>query len=142
MVRQRNTSAQTKTLKAILAYVTEYKHLHGYSPTYREIANAIGVKSTSTVSRYIQMLIHRGLLTKDATHPRTLTTRAKAVEGNHELTQKRICLITADGGKVLLDYCLEKPKDAPVRISFSGILDAQHLKNRVSRVVGCQVSVE
>lgn len=142
MEKRRNKPAQMRILKAILVHVTEYTAQHGYSPTYREIASAVGIKSTSTISRYIQILISNGLLSKDAAHPRTLTTKTKAEGESHELMQKRICLITADGGKVLLDYCLEKPKDTPVKITFSGILDAQHLKNKVSRVVGCKASVE
>lgn len=43
----------------------------------------------------------------------------------------------ADGGKVYMDCNLIKPKAAPVKVSFEGILDAKCLKSRVGRIVGC-----
>ncbi len=44
----------------------------GYPPSVREIANAVGLKSTSTVHGHLQRLEKRGLLHRDAMKPRAM----------------------------------------------------------------------
>ena len=56
--------------------------------------------------------------------------------------RQRVCLEMADGGKIYMDCNLEKPKSAPVRVSFEGVLDAKSMKSRVGRIVRCQTSDE
>ena len=48
----------------------------------------------------------------------------------------------ADGGKIYMDCNLEKPRTAPVRVSFEGVLDAKRMKSRVGRIVRCRPSDE
>ena len=48
----------------------------------------------------------------------------------------------ADGGKIYMDCNLEKPRTAPVRVSFEGVLDAKRMKSRVGRIVCCRPSDE
>ena len=41
-----------------------------------------------------------------------------------------------------MDCHLEKPKSAPVRVSFEGVLDAKNMKSRMGRIVRCRPSDE
>jgi repressor LexA len=50
------TRRQYETLNFIRAFILE----HGYSPTFKEIADAIGVASKSNVSRYVWGLVRLG----------------------------------------------------------------------------------
>lgn len=44
----------------------------GYAPTVREICTALGIKSTSTVHRYISMLVDEGYIEKIDNHNRAI----------------------------------------------------------------------
>lgn len=137
MARQRQTKAQLAMRSRIYTYVTEFCARNGYSPTYREIAQAVGIKSAATVSRYVHWLMDEGLLSHDSAKPRTLSTVAPGDAEPVETIQQRICLELADGGKVYMDCSLTKPRTAPVRLYFDGVLDAQSIRGRVGRIVRC-----
>ena len=129
-----------KRYNEVLAFITDFNARNGYSPTYREIMDALGIRSSSTISHYIHRLIDDGELVCDESKPRTLTVAR--CEENVETVQQRICLEMADGGKLYMDCQLQKPKTAPVHVSFDGILDAKALKGRVGRIVSCNSTVE
>ena len=124
----------------ICAYITEYVAQNGHSPTFREVGEAVGLHSPATVSRYIHRLIGEGRITIDESKPRTLT--AAASSDALEIVRQRVCLEMSDGGKIYMDCHLEKPKSAPVRVSFEGVLDAKNMRSRVGRIVRCQTSDE
>lgn len=56
----------------ILEYIKAEIQTKGYPPSVREIANAVGLKSTSTVHGHLQRLEKRGLLHRDAMKPRAM----------------------------------------------------------------------
>ena len=56
----------------ILAYVNTHVDEHGYPPTVREIGQAVGLTSTSTVHAHLEKLAKAGLIRRDATKPRAL----------------------------------------------------------------------
>ncbi len=56
----------------ILAFMRAEIHQKGYPPTVREICQAIGVKSTSTVHKDLAMLEKEGYIRKDPSKPRAL----------------------------------------------------------------------
>lgn len=58
----------------ILAFIQTFTEEQGYAPTIREIADAVGLRSTSTVHGHIERLVQKGLLSKETMRPRTLTT--------------------------------------------------------------------
>ena len=62
----------TKRQKELLDYVDTFIQEHGYSPSYREIMNAIGYKSVSTVAIHIDGLIQKGFLRKRDNSARSL----------------------------------------------------------------------
>ena len=73
MVYTRRPSDQR--CEEIYAYITEYVAENGHSPTFREVGNAVGLRSSSTVSRYIHRLVDEGRITIDESKPRA--TRSK-----------------------------------------------------------------
>ncbi|MGN0996947.1 MAG: transcriptional repressor LexA [Candidatus Ventricola sp.] len=60
------------TQERILAYIQEEIRVRGYAPSVREIGEAVGLKSTSTVHGHLQRLEKKGLLHRDAMKPRAM----------------------------------------------------------------------
>ncbi len=58
--------------KMILDFLDKEIHEKGYPPSVREICQAVGLKSTSTVHGYLKRLEKKGLIKKDPTKPRAL----------------------------------------------------------------------
>lgn len=56
----------------ILDFIKSEIQTKGYPPSVREIALAVGLKSTSTVHGHLQRLEKRGLLHRDAMKPRAM----------------------------------------------------------------------
>jgi repressor LexA len=56
----------------IWTFLTEYVDRHGYPPTVREIGEAVGLASPSTVHAHLANLERAGLLRRDPTKPRAL----------------------------------------------------------------------
>lgn len=56
----------------ILDFIKSEIQTKGYPPSVREIANAVGLKSTSTVHGHLQRLEKRGLIHRDAMKPRAM----------------------------------------------------------------------
>ncbi len=49
----------------IVGFIELFIDEHGYSPNYREIGDAVGIKSTSNVAYWIDKLVASGRLTKE-----------------------------------------------------------------------------
>lgn len=69
--------------KMILEFLDKEIREKGYPPSVREICQAVGLKSTSTVHGYLQRLEKKGLIKKEATK-----TRALKVLNGGESTKK------------------------------------------------------
>lgn len=54
----------TRRQNAVLEFVIKYCAEHGYSPSYQEIAVAVGILSKSGVKRLVDSLVERGRLEK------------------------------------------------------------------------------
>lgn len=52
----------TPRQRSLLDFVASYQDEHGYSPTYQEIAQHIGLASKSGVRRMVESLLARGYL--------------------------------------------------------------------------------
>jgi len=129
---------------AIIDFITTYIDEHGYSPTYREIACGVGLRSAGTVAHYIKTLEKEGRLTVgDNMKPRTVgASRRVDLEACTEDTPQRIALEVADGGVIYFDCSVKNDARKGVSLSFSGVLDATRLKGSVSRVVRCTLDAE
>jgi repressor LexA len=58
--------------REIWSYLLDYVDRHGYPPTVREIGEAVGLASPSTVHAHLANLERAGLLRRDPTKPRAL----------------------------------------------------------------------
>ena len=56
----------------IWEFLADYVDRHGYPPTVREIGEAVGLASPSTVHAHLANLERAGLLRRDPTKPRAL----------------------------------------------------------------------
>lgn len=62
----------TKRQKELLDFVDGFIKQYGYGPSYREIMNALGYKSVSTVAIHVDGLISKGYLRKRDNSARSL----------------------------------------------------------------------
>ena len=62
----------TQRQQEIWQFLVEYVDRHGYPPTVREIGEAVGLASPSTVHAHLANLERAGLLKRDPTKPRAL----------------------------------------------------------------------
>lgn len=63
----------TRRQNAVLAFVTKYCEEHGHSPSYQEIADAVGIASKSGVKRLVDGLVARGRLEMLPRRARSMT---------------------------------------------------------------------
>ena len=61
-----------ETQDRILAYIQSEIRERGYAPSVREIGEAVGLRSTSTVHGHLMRLEKKGLLRRDAMKPRAM----------------------------------------------------------------------
>ena len=62
----------TARQQEIWGFLVEYVDRHGYPPTVREIGEAVGLASPSTVHAHLANLERAGLLKRDPSKPRAL----------------------------------------------------------------------
>ena len=62
----------TARQQEIWQFLVDYVDRHGYPPTVREIGEAVGLASPSTVHAHLANLERAGLLRRDPTKPRAL----------------------------------------------------------------------
>ncbi|EAX48569.1 Repressor lexA [Thermosinus carboxydivorans Nor1] len=58
--------------KQILAYIKETLRIKGYPPSVREIGEAVGLSSSSTVHSHLSKLEELGFIRRDPTKPRAI----------------------------------------------------------------------
>ena len=68
----------TARQREIWTFVLDYSDRHGYPPTVREIGEAVGLASPSTVHAHLANLERAGLLRRDPTKPRALEVVGRA----------------------------------------------------------------
>mgnify|MGYP000889346713 FL=1 len=64
--------ALSEKQKKILDFLKQEILTKGYPPSVREICDAVGLKSTSTVHGYLERLEKKGLIRRDPTKPRAI----------------------------------------------------------------------
>jgi repressor LexA len=75
----------TPRQREIWDYLLVYVEEHGYPPTVREIGQAVGLASPSTVHAHLANLERAGLLRRDPTKPRALELIARERKEEHRL---------------------------------------------------------
>ena len=106
-------------------FLVDYVDRHGYPPTVREIGEAVGLASPSTVHAHLANLERAGLLRRDPTKPRALelTGREKSAAGAVvELPKLPLLGQIAAGGPLLADQNIEDQIAVPETLSGDFLL--------------------
>jgi repressor LexA len=106
-------SRLTQRQKEILTFVQRYTDTHGYPPSVREIGQAMGLTSSSTVHSHLEALARKGFLRRDPSKPRAL----EILRDGLRLQRRTISLpvvgrITA-GAPILADQNIEDYMPVP-----------------------------
>ena len=118
------TSGLTARQQRILEFIARTVRERGYPPTVREIGEAVGLTSSSSVHAQLANLERRGLLHKDPTKPRAMALEAPRVEGVAVPLLGRI----AAGAPVMAEQHVEEYLTVPM-----GFVDgAEHFALRVA----------
>ena len=113
----------TERQRAILEYLRAFVDEHGYPPTVREIGEAVGLRSPSTVHAHLAQLERAGLLRRDPTKPRAieLTDRRRHLDES-PADVHRLPLVgeIAAGGPLLAEQNIEDYVAIPEPLSRGG----------------------
>jgi len=105
-------------------FLLEYADRHGYPPTVREIGEAVGLASPSTVHAHLANLERAGMLRRDPTKPRALELVAnrKAEAGSASREARFLPLVgeIAAGGPLLAEHNVEEYIAVPQPLSRGG----------------------
>jgi repressor LexA len=108
----------------IWKFLTDYVDEHGYPPTVREIGEAVGLASPSTVHAHLANLERAGLIKRDPTKPRALELRrdpkpqaATVADDVHRLP---LLGEIAAGGPLLADQNVEDYVAVPEPLARGG----------------------
>ncbi len=110
----------------IWTFLTQYVDEHGYPPTVREIGEAVGLASPSTVHAHLANLERAGLIKRDPTKPRALElrrdpkpepARAAALDDVHRLP---LVGEIAAGGPLLAEQNIEDYVAVPGPLARGG----------------------
>ena len=69
-MKRHHTSAEWQ--QTIFSYIKEFLARKGYPPSVREIGDAVGLKSSSTVHGYLAKMEESGLIKRDPAKPRAI----------------------------------------------------------------------
>jgi repressor LexA len=106
------TAELTGRQREIWSFLLDYVDRHGYPPTVREIGEAVGLASPSTVHAHLANLERAGLLRRDPTKPRALELVgrervAAAASSAAELPKLPLLGQIAAGGPLLAEENVE-----------------------------------
>jgi repressor LexA len=114
----------TQRQREIWEFVVEYVDAHGYPPTVREIGEAVGLASPSTVHAHLANLERAGLLRRDPTKPRALELVGRrgqqAPEAVPQLPQLPLVGEIAAGGPLLAEENIEDYLAVPELLTRGG----------------------
>jgi repressor LexA len=104
-------------------FLVEYVGRHGYPPTVREIGEAVGLASPSTVHAHLANLERAGMLRRDPTKPRALELVGSGRrERGPEPGARKLPLVgeIAAGGPLLAEQNIEDYLSVPEPLSRGG----------------------
>ena len=107
----------------IFDFLVGYVDQHGYPPTVREIGEAVGLASPSTVHAHLANLERAGLLRRDPTKPRALEVLAGGRKRAAEpvgVTQLPLVGEIAAGGPLLAEENIEERVAVPELMAHGG----------------------
>ncbi len=117
----------TPRQRRILEYIRRTIHDRGYPPTVREIGEAVGLTSSSSVHAQLGNLQRKGMLRKDASRPRAIEIAGTRPRGAGSVTVPVLGRVAA-GAPVLADEHVEEYVAVPA--SLAG--EEEHFALRVA----------
>jgi repressor LexA len=105
-------------------FLVDYVDRHGYPPTVREIGEAVGLASPSTVHAHLANLERAGLLKRDPTKPRALELVGREPSAAQAAELPKLPLVgqIAAGGPLLADENIEDHIAVPERLKGDFLL--------------------
>lgn len=99
----------TQKQQVIYDYLKKFTAEHGYPPSVREIAVAVGLKSPSTVHFHLKALEEAGAIIRDGGKTRAITAVASAVPEEPSPEPNRVPIVgnVAAGSPILAEECIE-----------------------------------
>jgi repressor LexA len=105
-------------------FLVDYVDRHGYPPTVREIGDAVGLASPSTVHAHLANLERAGLLKRDPTKPRALELSGRGRRAAEPVEEPRRGLPLvgeiAAGGPLLAEENVEEYVALPAMLERGG----------------------
>jgi len=111
------------TQEKILSYIQSSIETQGYAPSVREIGEAVGLSSTSTVHGHLRRLEKKGLLHRDAMKPRAMGLSkelSSAVSGNDQIRPLPVIGCVAAGQPILAEQNVEDTLSLPAAFVGEG----------------------
>jgi repressor LexA len=125
----------TPRRRMIVQVIEDSVRCHGYAPSMREIGEAVGLASTSSVSYQLSVLEEKGYVSREARRPRTAAIRTsahpvdeypagQAPQQTEGQTITRVPLVgrIAAGGPILADQLIEDVIPLPRQLVGDGDL--------------------
>ena len=112
----------TDRQRQILDFLTAYVDDHGYPPTVREIGEAIGLASPSTVHAHLANLERAGFMKRDPTKPRAIELFREPAAAPPAPDVHKLPLVgeIAAGGPLLAEENIEEYLAVPEPLSKGG----------------------
>src|SRR5580700_5743329 len=113
----------TPVRRKIVEVIDDSVRRNGYAPSMREIGEAVGLASTSSVSYQLSVLEQDGYLSREARRPRTAALRAPASSaGGSGLVQVPLVGQVAAGVPILAEQNVEDVFPLPRQLVGDGEL--------------------
>ena len=126
------TPKLTARQQSILNFLQRYLQDRGFPPSIREIGDAVGLSSPSSVAHQLKVLQHKGYLHRDQNRPRAVELRRPGRSGTTEFSPDKtddehstsIPLLgrIAAGGPILAEESVEEVFSLPRRLVGEGRL--------------------
>jgi repressor LexA len=116
----------TDRQRSILEFIVAQQKARGFPPSVREIGDAVGLTSPSTVHSHLETLQRRGFLRRDPTKPRAIEVRWDAASGGtaerRPLDYVPLVGDVAAGTDVLANENIEELVPIPADFTGDGVL--------------------
>jgi repressor LexA len=117
----------TARQREILDFIEQQTNERGYPPSVREIGEAVGLTSPSTVHTHLLTLQRLGYLRRDPTKPRAIAVRYDPTSGKSDLDRRPVVHVplvgdVAAGTNVLAQENVEEVLPLPVDFTGEGEL--------------------
>jgi len=125
VVEERVAPVLTLRQRKVLRFIRESVAQRGYPPSVREIGEAVGLKSPSSVAHQINALQRKGLLRKEANRPRAVDIRPQEDSGPEtpdlpSATYVPVVGRIAAGGPILAEQSIDEIFPLPKELVGDG----------------------